>query len=282
MTLPIRPSAVIDWIRCPRLWWYKEQGWAAPPSAWSPERLMGSAVHAGIAAYWANSRSPIPTTPAYWLNQVFIDEWPDDAPPEYSRDTLTTQALQTLDAVLHWITEHMPDAKPVMVEQSLGADGHTTPDLVTRERSGHGSGQGSGLVITDWKVSMSLPADRLLARLEGIERTWQFLHYCWAVGEHLQEPVWMFRKVVIAAGPKILVREATFQPPPAMLAAWLKDAEAKWGLMHQMKTGTLYPWRQETGCFMYGPKWRCPMYDACWTCYGVEKQMAQFNTRELK
>ena len=276
MTLPIRPSAVTDWIRCPRLWWLKEQGWEAPPSAWSPERLMGTAVHVGLEAYWAHG---FKESVGEVVKIAFQLGWPADAPPEYDRTMLETQAIQTLDAVLQWIREHMPDAQPVMVEQSLGADGHTTPDLVTREgsgQSGHGSGHGSGLVVTDWKVSMYLPADRLLARLEGIERTWQFLHYCWAVGKHLQEPVTLFRKVVIAAGPKILVREATFQPTAPMLAAWLKDAEAKWGLMHQMKAGTLYPWRQETGCFMYGPKWRCPMYDACWTCYGQEDTMAQF------
>ena len=275
MIAPIRPSAVTDWLRCPRLWWYKEQGWEAPPSAWSPERLMGTAVHAGIAAYWRG------VNPRTQTSFTLTASWPDDAPPEYDMDVLEAQALTVLDAVLHWIMEHMPerDTLPVMVEQPLGADGHTTPDLVTREQADI---KADMLVVTDWKVSMSLPADRLLARLEGIERTWQFLHYCWAVGEHLQEPVRMFRKVVIAAGPKILVREATFQPTAPMLAAWLKDAEAKWGLMHQMQAGTLYPWRQETGCFMYGPKWRCPMYDACWTCLGDEEQMAQFLVRAAR
>src|SRR3990167_1842908 len=267
--LPIRPSEVTDWNRCPRYWHYKHvDGWSPPPSAWSPERLMGTAIHEGLAAYWQRHKSG----PEYWTKQVFIDEWPPDAPPEFSREGLESQALKVLDAVIKWIAKTMPDAQPVMVEQALGADGHTTPDLVTRE-------EGDILAVTDWKVSMNLPADRIQYRLQDIEKTHQFLHYCWAVGEHLKEPVRLFRKVVIAAGPSILVRDATFTPNDAMLAAWLRDARMKWDLMNQMRQGIVYPWRQEDGCLKYGAKWRGQYWDACWTCHGDEEKMAQFLVR---
>lgn len=280
---PIRPSAVTDWNRCPRLWWYKEQGWSAPPSAWTPERLMGTAVHAGLKDYWrglqvANGLAPgefmlRSRTPHHAVEDAFALEWPPDAPPEFSREGLESQALKVLDAVLKWITKEMPDAEPVMVEQSLGADGHTTPDLVTREPGGI-------LAVTDWKTSMHLPADRIHYRLQDIDRTWQFLHYCWAVGEHLKEPVTLFRKVVIAAGPRIMVKDATFVPNDAMLHAWLRDAKVKWDLMAQMRNGSVYPWRQEDGCLKYGEKWRCPYYEGCWTAYGDETKMAQFLVKE--
>ena len=222
------------WNRCPRLWWYSEQGWSPPPSAWTPERLLGTTIHAGLACYWRGRGGHTDETPAQALGLALTLGWSPDAPPEFSREGLESQALKVLDAVLKWIAKEMPDAEPVMVEQALGADGHTTPDLVTRE-------EGDILAVTDWKVSMHLPADRIQYRLQDIEKTHQFLHYCWAVGEHLKEPVRLFRKVVIAAGPRILVRDATFTPNDAMLAAWLRDARVKWDLMNQMRTGIVYP-----------------------------------------
>jgi hypothetical protein len=214
------------------------------------------------------------TSPQDEVSGEFALSWPPDAPPEFSREGLESQALKVLDAVLKWIAKEMPDAQPVMVEEALGADGHTTPDLVTREQ-----GQ---LVVTDWKVSAHLPADRIQYRLQDTERTWQFLHYCWAVGQHLKEPVGLFRKVVIAAGPRIMVRDATFVPNDAMLTAWHRDAQVKWRLMNDMRAGIVYPWRQEDGCLKYGAKWRCAYYDACWTAHGDEGKMAQFLVKETR
>src|SRR3990167_10504857 len=114
---------------------------------------MGTAVHAGLAARWRYRQdSAIGVfAPDHAVLGVFAREWPPDAPPEFSREGLESQALKVLDAVLKWIAKEMADAQPVMVEQALGADGHTTPDLVTREPI--------GLVVTDWKLSMHLPAD---------------------------------------------------------------------------------------------------------------------------
>src|SRR4029077_2968961 len=104
------------------------------------------------------------------------------------------------------IENEMAEAVPVLVEEPLGVDGHTTPDLVTREPLG----ASGGLVVTDWKTSWDVPADRVRYRLEGPERTHQFLHYCWAVQEHLGEPVALFRKVVIVGSPKVIVKDVTF------------------------------------------------------------------------
>ena len=269
MALPVRPSEVTDWVRCNKLWEYKHlEGWRAPDSAWEPWQLMGSAVHAGLAAYWDAKMGRPTVPPKDEVTGEFALSWPPTAPPEFSREGLESLALKVLDKVLAWIMVNMPDAQPVMVEQSLGADGHTTPDLVTRESI--------GLVVTDWKTSANLPADKMVYRLQEIDRTWQFLHYCWAVGEHLQEPVRMFRKVVIAMGPKILVRSAEFMPTPEMIAAWHRDAEVTWDLMNKMRNGTVYPWRNENGCLKYGARYRCQYYEACWTCFGDESKMGAF------
>lgn len=267
MTLPIRPSEVTDWLRCPRLWRYKHlEGWSAPPSAWTPERLMGTAIHAGLAAFWQPAEHLGGNPQA--LRETFQAGWPEDAPPEFSREGLEAQALKVLDTVYKWIPKNIPDAEPVMVEQALDADGHTTPDFVTREPI--------GLVVTDWKYSHHVDPDRVRYRLEGIDRVHQFNHYVWAVGEYLKEPVRLFRKVVIIGGPKIMVRAAEFAPTPEGTTQWLTGAQEMWAQMAEMRAGSRIAYQRPEGCKPFGEKWPCPMWEACWTCYGNREKMAQF------
>lgn len=261
---PVRPSEVGDFIRCPRLWYYKHvEGWAPPPSAWEPWQLMGTAIHAGLAAHW-HGNSNIGGA----LTAAFAAGWPVDAPPEFSREGLEVQASKVLDAVLKWIPKNMPDAVPVMVEQPLGEDGHTTPDLVTREPQ--------GLVVTDWKTHWNLDADKVRYRLEGIDRTHQFLHYAWAVGEHLKEPVAAVRKVVIVGSPRVIVRDALVIIQPAMIEQWLAGARQMWQDMAAMRTGHMTAYQREDGCMKYGSRYPCPMFEACWTCQGDRERMRQF------
>ena len=264
---PVRPSETTDFIRCPRLWRYKHvDGWQAPMAAWEPWQLMGTAIHAGLAAFWRSGAKP-----EAWAAQALRDGWPADAPMEFSREGLESQALKVLDKVLTWCAKEMPDATPLLVEQALGADGHTTPDLVTREE-----GQ---LVVTDWKTSWNLDADRVRYRLEGLDRTHQFLHYAWAVGEHLKEPVSLIRKVVIVGSPRVLVRAATWAPSAAAIESWLASARQMWTDMAEMRAGERVAWQNTNGCKMYGDKYPCPMWEACWTCHGEETKMAQFLMR---
>ena len=267
---PVRPSETQDFIRCPRYWYWKHvEGWEPPASAWTPDRLMGSAVHAGLSSHW--SKLPGDLSPAASVEITLKAGWPPDAPPEFSLEGHITQALTVLDAVLKWIGREMPDAQPLLVEQPLGEDGHTTPDLVTREQ-----GQ---LVITDWKTSWNVAADRVQYRLQGAYRDHQFLHYCWAVGQHLGELVRLFRKVVIVGSPKIIIKDVTFVPSPEAIEYWLTGARQMWKDMAQIRTGERVPIQNTNGCKMYGEKYPCSFYDACFTCHGDQAKMTQFLTR---
>ena len=275
MTLPTRPSETTDFIRCPRLWLYKHvEGWEPPASAWTPERLIGTAIHAGVGAYWRGRGGSTDETPTQALRLALAIGWPLDAPLEFSQEALESHALKVLDKVLTWISKKMLDAEPVMVEQPLGVDGHTTPDLVTREPG--------GLTVTDWKYTHVLDPDRIRYRIEGIERTHQFLHYVWAVGQEMSAPVSVFRKVVIVGNPRIIIRAGTFTPEPAALEQWLASARQMWEDMTEMRAGRRVAYQRESGCFMYGPKWPCPMYEACWTCHGDREKMKMFYTRSAR
>ena len=275
--LPIRPSEVTDWIRCNKLWEFKYlQGWRAPDSAWEPWQLMGSAVHAGLSTYWEQIREPdtklVIPDPASMVSRTLTQGWPPTAPAEFSRDGLESLALKVLDKTLAWIAKEMPDAQPVMVEEALGPDGHTTPDLVTDEDG--------VLTVTDWKTSWNLDADRVRYRLEGLDRTHQFLHYAWAVGERLGRPVQRIRKVVIVGSPRIIVRDATWTPTPQALEYWLTSARQTWQDMAMIRKGERVASLNTNGCKMYGDKYPCTYWDACWTCHGDREQMAQFLVRE--
>lgn len=229
---------------------------------------MGTGMHAGLAAHFKGTPEP-----ATALTEALAREWPDDAPQEYSRDGHEAQALKVLDRLLKWVGKEMLGVDVLMVEHSLGLDGHTTPDLVTRENG--------VLTVTDWKYSHYVPADRIHYRLEGIERTHQFLHYAWAVGEYMGEPVRQFRKVVIVGGPVIKVVGATFDPQP-YLANWLAQSQVKWAEMRDMERMPELVYRREQGCMMFGDKWPCQMFEACWTCHGDKEMMKNFYTREEK
>lgn len=267
--IPIRPSEVTDWLRCPQLWQYKHvEGWQPPAVSWTPERLIGTAVHAGLAAHWQQVHAKDA------LAETLTDGWPNHAPTEYDLDVYLALGYQVLEKTLTWIRQEMADAKPLMIEQSLGEDGHTTPDLVTRESA--------GLVVTDWKYHHHVPADRLHYRLEGIDRVHQFWHYIWAVGEYLHEPVKVFRKVAIIGSPKILVRKAEFSPTSEGLAQWVYGAEVIWNEMKGMREYPEFMYQRVDGCFPFGEKWPCPMFEACWTCYGDREKMRQFYTKETQ
>ena len=275
MVAPVRPSETTTFIRCPRLWWYREVGkWEPPTSAWTPERLVGTAIHAALADYWRLRMQKVESI-SIWrpgaIETTFDNGWPETAPLEFSREGIEEHARKVADKVLAWVEKSMLGVEPIMVEQSLDEKGTTTPDLVTREPA--------GLTVTDWKYSAHIDPDRVRYRLENIDRTHQFLHYCWAVGEHLKEPVRQFRKVVIVGGPRIMVKEATFTPTPAMIESWLTGARQMWQDMSEMRAGERVAYQREAGCTMYGPKWPCVYTEACWTCHGDEKKMAQFYTR---
>lgn len=229
--------------------------------------VMGTAVHAGMAALWRT--------------------WSQDRMIEAAMNVLTSGApiteLAGLSALLakilgkayDWCEANMGHAEVIMVEQSLRENG-ITPDLITRE---HGD-----LVVTDWKYHHKVKREHLHYRLDGPERNHQFLHYVWDVGEYCQEPVRLFRRVSIVGTPQIIVKDSIFVPTEPMMTAWLQQAKRKWHEMDQtIAAGTgfhgNFAYRREDGCMPYGAEHPCEMWAACWTCHGNREQMSNFYTK---
>lgn len=248
--------------------WYLEdvEGWQAPLDSWSPERDMGTALHAGMAAYWLGGEKLSPLDEA---TQTLKSLWPETAPDEYSLEGMTELLGKIILRQRVFFTRDMAGADPVMVEQPLGEDGHTTPDLVTRE---HGE-----LVVTDLKYHHYVPADRIQYRFDHIDRDHQFNHYPWAVSEYLGEPVRRFRKLGVIGLPKIVIRAAEFEVTEQQQAAWLMGARQKWHQMDRMiQGGPEMVYQRQEGCRPFGDKYPCPMEQACWTCHLDREQMTKF------
>lgn len=269
MPKPFRPSAVEKWTRCPTLWLREDvQGWQRPVTAFSPEICMGVAVHAGLAALWKRE-----VDHKYRVLNVFEEMWPKEN-PFLDRELHEDLALKMVMEAITWCQGFMVDAEPLMIEEALDEDGTTTPDLVTRENR--------GVVITDWKLHYEVKPEHVHYRLEGPERVHQFQDYIWRVGEKLGEPVRLFRAVHLVCQPKRMIRAVTFVPNPEAQAEWLRQARRKWHLMGMMAADPTLAYRNENGCKLYGEKWPCPQWTACWDLHGDQDLMAQFYTKEEK
>lgn len=229
---------------------------------------MGTAIHAGMAEFWRNGRGKC----ADAVLGAFAKEWPIEAPIEFSREGLEELAVKVCKKTVAWCETNMADAKVLMVEEALGEDGHTTPDLVTEENG--------EVIITDWKYSHQVQPENIHYRLEGSERNHQFRHYAWAVAQKLGRSVSRFRKMVLIGLPTIKVAEDIFEITEEAQEAWLVQANAKWAAMVEMKSFPQWVYRREDGCMPFGEKYPCSMYEACWSCHGDENLMAQFYTRE--
>jgi hypothetical protein len=264
MTHPIRPTSVEKFTRCPQKWYYEDvEGWREPGVGPSPQIIMGTAVHAGMASLWREEEG----SSASILN-VFEAEWPESEP---GREVAEDLALKVVLATMRWC-QQLGEVEVVAVEEPLGEGIEGTPDLITRETG--------GLVIWDWKFSERVKPEHLHYRLEHPEHSHQFQHYIWGVQEKYHEAVSLFRKVVIVGLPKVQVAQALFVPDPMQTREWLRQAKVKWHTMAQMKAaGSLHGglvYRNEGGCRPFGERWACPMERACWECHGDRTQMAQF------
>lgn len=274
------PSQTTDFSRCPTYWSTKRR-WEPQPDAWSPERDIGKALHAGLAARW---RQFLPGAPKGGLDplssasQQLVMDWPPDAPATYSREGALGTIAKLLDAFEKWAPTGMPGAVPVGVEKDYG---EAIVDLETEEPD--------GLVLTDWKYAHNLPGDRVHYRLTPAPRTHQFWHYIWRAGQEYSRIVSRFRVVLLIGAPRILIRHTDFKVEPDALAAWLRGAEAKWAEMARIEPGPSMAiprmnqtpiYRRQEGCYPFGEKHPCPFLDGCWRLHGDEtKYEALYNRR---
>lgn len=277
MSKPIRPSSVEKWTRCQMLWLREDvQGYRRPIVAHNPAQFLGTALHAGMADYWLG-RQGGEAEPRRKALETLVDLWPISE--VHSFEGMAQLLNRVLDATITHCALHMRTEDAIMIEEPLGEDGHTTPDLVTR---GFNPDLKQGLVITDYKFHLEVKPEHVVYRLQDPDHSHQFQHYTWAIQEKFKEPVKLFRALHIVGLPKVIVRETTFVPSEAQTAHWLAQARRKWHLMEMMRLDPQLAFRNENGCKPYGDKYPCPQWEGCWTCHGDEEMMTNFYVKEPK
>jgi len=235
---------------------------------------MGTSLHAGMAEYW-RGRQGHEAQPRAVAQLTLVQGWQTTA--EQSFEGMSALLDRVLDATIAFCAQHMRTEDALLIEQPLEADGHTTPDLVTR---GFSPEHQMGLIVTDFKYHHEVQPQNIVYRLADPDHSHQFQHYAWRVGEYLREPVRLVRALHVVGLPRVIVRETNFTPSPEQTQAWLKQARRKWHLMHMMRLDPDLVYRNEMGCKPFGDKYPCPMWEACWVCHSNEEQMAQFYVKE--
>ena len=272
------PTEVRRWLTCPVFRQYSRK-WQPRAEAWTPHKIVGTAIHAGVAAYLRSkmssetgkSTSPeLPSDPLVVATKTLSDGYVEQETwAKEGLEALTRKGVHLILSRLDDLLLGPPMATIVAIElvdpTSRLPDGVTVPRTIDciLER-------GEGLEVWDWKTHMRLddqylgrpqwtlidghwvepriedqrPGDRARAVLHS----WQLLDYAWHVQEWFKRPVsWAGYGEVILA-PKARVEFLPVKLSPERLTQWRKDAEIIWAEMRWTDDSGYPPWHNWEAC----------------------------------
>ena len=267
------PTEVRRWLTCPVFRDYSAR-WEPRVEAWTPHKLIGTAIHAGVASHlrslMAGSASPA-TDPIASAIANGVAALRDGYVQQetWGLDGLETMVTKGVTRLTQAITEKLlPGATIVAVEYAdpvqdvrLGTHRlHRVVDCVLERNR--------ALEIWDWKTKMRLDDQYLPETQQEALHQWQLLDYAW----HAQE--W-FGKMVSRIGwglailaPKLKVEFIPVPVTPERLEQWAEDAKPIWEMMAAQDGDgpMLLPrWHNWTACsdkhLHYGK--RCVFFEAC-------------------
>ena len=128
----------------------------------------------------------------------------------------------------------------VAAELTLPNHGHCRIDLVI--------GTDTGPTVVDLKSKLTMDVRYQAMDLRKLETDWQMMHYAWAYGDLIQEPIRRFAILLLVLEPKS--RLPVLHPvvvDPELLQIWVQSATQVWKAMHGIRTGTPFtldpiPW----------------------------------------
>ena len=254
------PSQTVDFLRCPQLWQYKQRWEDRAGNAWTPARVMGTAVDGGLTTLYASIRGGIEwrlavpegaDTVAHTLHL----HWPLDASPEHEPEAAKRIALRAYHRV---VEERFAEGHAILGTQISW--GESIADMVTLTPEDE-------LVIWDWKFSYELRPEWFRARLEDARLTWPFYHYAWRAQQSTGKRVRKAVKVVISGTPRAEVKTADVDMDKVVLDNWLRSAASAWRTMTHMRDGGQKPFMNWNGCKLFGG---CYFFTACHSLGGDE------------
>ena len=271
------PTEVQKWLICPMFRHYSSV-YRPRVEEWTPNRLVGSSIHAGIAAYLEAVRTGAasPASPALGiiacevLRKGYVEQ------ETYKLAGLEALVTKGTNALVRSVqTNLLPGATILGVEVVLkknapgpepvpGQD-HIADCILQRDET---------LEVWDWKSSLRLDDAYLPDRLLEAHHSWQLLDYAYHAQALFSRPVSRVGQGLIILGPKTKVEYSPVPVTQERLDQWRRDAEVIWELMRAQSGGDmiLSLWHNWAACsdkhLHFGK--RCQFFEACHTFMGNE------------
>jgi hypothetical protein len=133
----------------------------------------------------------------------------------------------------------------VAVEQERPEHGNCRSDVVFRTPQ--------GLLVRDYKFSVSCEKRWVAGRLATYGQHPQRYHYAWAESAP-------FFQIVLITGTPCTHHEQVWSTSQQEVDLWLASQQTKWALMDQIEAGTLKPWMSDVHENKYG---KCHLTEWC-------------------
>lgn len=266
------PTEVKRWLTCP-VFWRLSKVWQPRCQLWTPHKLVGTAIHAGLGARLVQIKdqpssqavspdlSPILALALGVLGEGYIEQetWGLDGLAK-----LVERGIRVLSQAIE--TRLLPGAHILAVEYAdptsplpPGVHVPRTLDCLL-ERDG-------ALEVWDWKTTINLDDRYLPEKGREVLHSWQLLDYAWHAQQWFQRPVTAAGQGLVVLGPG--KPKAHFLPvtlSPERLTQWRKDAMTIWTAMFSQSAEGYQPmWHNWTACtdrhLHYGKE--CEFMPAC-------------------
>lgn len=257
-------TSMEEYLRCPRLWHYKAR--FEPIGLPSPWPLIGTAIHAGLAAFYRGQTGPVSPAPPADPREVALAEirsiWAENA------DLNLEAAEKLVSSGLAVAMAHPLDGQVIAVEMTIG---DCTPDLVMSTPA--------GLVVWDHKWKHRVEEQWMDKELRGTATLHQLWHNAMRVSQAAKQPVVGIGKLLIVSQPKTRARPYFHAISLKRLVAFTQAYEihraraiqddARW------RAEGISPPQNFTSCWDYGG---CPYRILCHDLEGDETKASNLYT----
>ena len=228
------PSEVRNWMVCPAFW-RSSRTWEPRAAQWTPHALVGTAIHAGIAAYLRNpdTEGTGPASPLHVAIQTLGEGYVEQE--TWSLLSLSKLVEKGYVALRDAVRERWDVLNAVLMIER--ADPHQDPRIVRHGRAYRVLDcvrqQGDGtLEVWDWKTKINLDDLYLGEALRSVMHSWQLLDYSWHVQQWTGTTVTQAGHGLVVLGPgKPKVHWPTVRITPERLTQWHAQARRIWSMM---------------------------------------------------
>ncbi|KKL20317.1 hypothetical protein LCGC14_2456650 [marine sediment metagenome] len=269
------PSRTEDFLYCPILYQLKHiDKWV--PNLYGKREIsfaMGHAIGAGLDLFYRHTRlkESLPLIEGEvrpiedYCVRVAMDAFEKSIQGCLDQGrTLNPKDEEVADQALGRVIRAMPrvlEQDPIPSDWTiLGSEvplpdhGYCRIDLPVRDPV--------NLAVLDIKTSLTLAKDKVHFRRREYTHNWQQMHYCWAYGDAMGEPVYRYHILQVVLEPKTLVYFWPYSIHPENMAAWLVSARQTWKDIDDFHEGRRDPVQKPVHYGKYGD---CEMFDACLT-----------------